>query len=1162
MDNKPEEVKASSSTRRKPARSTSHPIVRTREFNVSRAARDRYGFDGVLFSSTASDVSAHLHAVRELAHSMNRQRDASRSPEGIVHVSSLHAVGLIDQVYHHVLLHYRDIHRRALFTELLKELYRVHGREQVDEVLGQLTAAYPPADVYRRTVAVDQYLESIENGEAGREIALEELFLLWIENQNSAFHAFDELVGDRPVRNLPAYEPVVKAVSDMLAGLPPLGEDQQPLVELLLEPARIHPDSLEDQLRYIREHWGSYIGDLLLRILQGLDLFKEDHKGFFAGPGPGETRVYRFQGQEADIEKFSEDRDWMPEVVLLAKSTLVWLEQLSSSYGREVRTLDQIPDEELDRLAAWGITGLWLIGIWERSPASRRIKQIMGNGDAEASAYSLRSYDISAELGGWDALEKLKVRCAAHGIRLASDMVPNHTGLDSDWMVHHPERFISVPEPPFPSYTFTGENLSTAPEIAIHLEDHYYDRTDAAVVFKRVDNRTGEVRYIYHGNDGTHMPWNDTAQLDFLNPETRKAVIDLILRVARTFPIIRFDAAMTLAKRHFQRLWFPEPGTGGDIPSRADHGLTAEQFSAAMPDEFWREVVDRAAEQAPDTLLLAEAFWMMEGYFVRSLGMHRVYNSAFMNMLKGEENAKYRETIKNTLEFDRNILKRFVNFMNNPDEETAIVQFGREDKYFGVCTMMVTMPGLPMFGHGQVEGFTEKYGMEYRRAYLNERPDSALVARHEREIFPLVRRRHLFADVANFLLFDLYRSDGSVNENVFAYTNGEGHDRVLVLYNNAYEGAWGWIRLSAAYADRDGQGHRTLVQRDLADALGLHRDGDHFCLLYESRAALWFIRSSAEIAEQGIHIGLAGYGCQVFTKIREEEETTDGLYHALARQASGTGMPDIDAALRNTYLAPVYERLNPVVDRKSLQALLDALEQDVSSEGLSSLFQLYEVFLSGAMEFAHRDGSIEKALGRMHAVVAAAASLLHDGLPENPLHIAGVAGWLLLTPVCRLLPATAVDEWALPVRISVAMQPVAAERYRISLDRGTFETLLRLLLRYESWYANESHGPLEERESAEVVARRVLRGLCEDDQVTTFLGFNRYDDVVWYQKEGFEVLTWTLTMVAMCEELARTEVPQEVRTANAQRIARIAFEFRELEARSEYRVERLLGYES
>ena len=75
--------------------------------------------------------------------------------------------------------------------------------------------------------------------------------------------------------------------------------------------------------------------------------------------------------------------------------------------------------------------------------------------------------------------------------------------------------------------------------------------------------------------------------------------------------------------------------------------MTQEEFDRAMPVEFWREVVDRVAARAPDTLLLAEAFWMMEGYFVRTLGMHRVYNCAFMNMLRDEENANYRAVIKN-----------------------------------------------------------------------------------------------------------------------------------------------------------------------------------------------------------------------------------------------------------------------------------------------------------------------------------------------------------------------------------------------------------------------------------------------------------------------------------------------------------------------------------
>ena len=69
----------------------------------------------------------------------------------------------------------------------------------------------------------------------------------------------------------------------------------------------------------------------------------------------------------------------------------------------------------------------------------------------------------------------------------------------------------------------------------------------------------------------------------------------MILEVARRFPIIRFDAAMVLAKRHVQRLWFPLPGQGGSIPSRAEDAMTQEEFDSIMPQEFWREVVESRA---------------------------------------------------------------------------------------------------------------------------------------------------------------------------------------------------------------------------------------------------------------------------------------------------------------------------------------------------------------------------------------------------------------------------------------------------------------------------------------------------------------------------------------------------------------------------------------
>lgn len=589
------------------------------------------------------------------------------------------------------------------------------------------------------------------------------------------------------------------------AGICP-GPDGRSVVDHLSSVFR-EAESLSEQLDRALETWGDRLApELIERVLRAHDVVQEETT--FRGGGPGPVEVPRFDGHgddseagernvtnggggPVDVAQFTEDKDWMPSLVLIAKQTYVWLDQLSTEHGRPIRTLDAIPDEALAELARRGMSGLWLIGLWQRSEGSAEIKRCMGNPEALASAYSLYDYVIAEDLGGEAALEVLRERAADHGIRLAADMVPNHVGVDGRWVVERPELFVQLDRPPF-DYHFTGPDLCTSPDVEIRLDDGYWDRSDAAVVFERRNAETGEARYLYHGNDGTSMPWNDTAQLDYLNPEVRELVIQTVLDVARRFPVIRFDAAMTLARKHVRRLWHPPPGEGGAIPSRSRYAASSQAFDAAMPREFWRQVVERVQEECPDTLLLAEAFWMMEGYFVRTLGIHRVYNSAFMHMLRDEDNAGFRRLLREVLEHDPAVLERFVNFMNNPDEDSAVAQFGRGDKYFGVATLLSTLPGLPMFGHGQFEGFAEKYGMEYAKAYADESVDEGLLAHHERVIVPLLTRRSLFCGVEWFAMYDFVQEDGTVDENVIAYSNMSADgERSTVLFNNSAEATEG-----------------------------------------------------------------------------------------------------------------------------------------------------------------------------------------------------------------------------------------------------------------------------------------------------------------------------------------------------------------------------------
>jgi glycosidase len=835
---------------------------------------------------------------------------------------------------------------------------------------------------------------------------------------------------------------------------------------------------------------------------------------------------------------------------MIAKNVYVWLNQLCNKYRRDIRRLDQIPDEELDYLAQWNFTSLWLIGIWERSSASRKIKQIMGNPEAAASAYSLYDYVIAAELGGEAAFENLKQRATKRGIRLASDMVPNHTGIYSKWMVEKPDYFLQNPHPPYPSYSFSGPNLSDDHRVEVRIEDKYYNHSDAAVVFQRRDSHTGDVQYIYHGNDGTHMPWNDTAQLNLLNPELKEALIQTIMHVARKTPIIRFDAAMTLAKKHFQRLWFPQPGTGGAIPSRSDFSMTRDQFDNAMPQEFWREVVDRINSEMPETLLLAEAFWLMEGYFVRTLGMHRVYNSAFMHMMMKEENEKYRLLIKNTLEFNPEILKRYVNFMSNPDEETAVNQFGKGDKYFGVTIMMITLPGLPMFAHGQIEGFSEKYGMEYTRAYYNEFVDNYLVDRHKDEIFPLLKKRYLFSQVNNFQFYDFIDNSGNVNENVFAFSNTEWDERAFVVYNNSYTETKGTINHSFS-KPYSGAGYRSIR---LFEALNLKDDNRIYYKVYEHRTKLQYLLSGRDINEFGIYLPLWGYEYRVYLGF-EEIFDDNGDYEKLYRYLDGRGVFSLQETMNEINLAPLHYALSDLFNEESFSELKTFVSEKGKQEPESKLkkkidYTLQELLNSGRMLFEKEKviSGIEEDFGKLRKTFSEQKTK-KTGSGKK------IKGEEVKQEVKDILPVLLPQ--VILYRIFTGSDKTIKEGYdlfdRLLLNRVIFSSLSRFmppedagknvhLIKILSSSRSEELKQMFAGSSArsKKSLKLFLTSMFSDAEINSFLDVNEYKKKKYFSKDRFDYLiNWLYTLNSIFydekgkEKVSKVSVNRDSRISGA-----------------------------
>jgi glycosidase len=1128
---------------------------------LTREARQKYDLTNFEFNEKGNiEFNGDIYSVRLFVQKLNQKRDLINYPELAIKIAQFNGMALIWELYHDIIkLYQEETNEKTLLKELYEHLSRKIGEKTVEETTKNLIESFPPDPVFTNQVPPDEFLERKTTEFQNKINFLDEFVNLWVANENPSFSPYLEFFDDASLEKKTPYTQIIKEIELFFEDKPKFGPDNQNLIQMLRQPAKTFPHSIREQLEYISQNWGNLLGNNLYKILTALDLIREEER--FRGIGPGESLVYEYD--QLEYENFTPDKEWMPKVVMIAKNVFVWLAQLSKKYQHPINKLDEIPNEELDQLRDWGFNAIWLIGVWERSQASKTIKRWCGNPEAEASAYSLYDYVIAHDLGGLDALKNLKKRAWERGIRLASDMVPNHMGIVSKWVLEHPDWFIALPYPPFPSYNYSGQNLSGNSDIGIFIEDKYFTRSDAAVTFKRIDYRYGDERYIYHGNDGTSFPWNDTAQLNFLNSEVREAVIQMILHVSRIFSIIRFDAAMTLTRKHYQRLWFPEPGTGGAIPSRAEHGISREEFLDAFPNEFWREVVDRINEENPDTLLLAEAFWLLEGFFVRTLGMHRVYNSAFMNMLRDEDNAKYRAVIRNTIEFDPKILKRFVNFMNNPDEETAIKQFGDGEKYFGICTLMATMPGLPMFGHGQIEGYHEKYGMEYRKPYWNEEVNEGLLQHHKRTIFPLLKKRYLFAEVNNFLIYDFWTGN-YVNEDVFAYSNRFNNERALIIYHNKYAETKGYIKNSVGFSVKVGE-ESSIIQKTVAEGINLPKDA--YVTFKDYITGLEYIRRTNDLFDQGLYIELKAYQRCVYMDFQIIFDNEFFHYAQLHDLLAGKGVYNIQETFQEMVFKPLNQPFKEIINPKNIKNLLSAKDekrilQDIK-KNLNQFLEEAKKYSSSKSEILPVETEIIEKLSLILHLNSELRSIDLDSelyqelskyLPNTDFEQAILVSWVFVHNIGKLnnqnnyelRTRSLIDDWHLTKYIHIVLKSFIPDNDEELIEKLS---LIKILVKYQNLFGTISL-------SNNVEPPYIVR-LMSDPEVQQFLYFNRYQNILWFSAERFKILVRWLLLITTIQSLL---LKKQIATSVIEKTSKIINEWLEAADISGYQVQKFLEF--
>ena len=138
-------------------------------------------------------------------------------------------------------------------------------------------------------------------------------------------------------------------------------------------------------------------------------------------------------------------------------------------------------------------------------------------------------------------------------------------------------------------------------------------------------------------------------------------------------------------------------------------------------------------------------------------------------------------------------MEHLVNYLSTPDEEPAVNQFGNGKKYLGVCTLMSTFPGTPMFGHGQIEGYKERYGMDFLFPRSQEKPNEASIFLQQSKIKPLLENRHKFSGSENFKLYDYLSPEKEVINDVIAFSNKNNGYQSLIIFNNSNTQIDGYI---------------------------------------------------------------------------------------------------------------------------------------------------------------------------------------------------------------------------------------------------------------------------------------------------------------------------------------------------------------------------------
>ncbi|HEY6524689.1 MAG TPA: alpha-amylase family glycosyl hydrolase [Solirubrobacteraceae bacterium] len=463
-----------------------------------------------------------------------------------------------------------------------------------------------------------------------------------------------------------------------------------------------------------------------------------------------------------------------PRPTVYEINTAVWLERLGRKKGRAL-TLDEVPEADWDALAGLPVDAVWLMGVWERSPAglaialsdpgitaaNRAALPDLEPEDVIGSPYCVRDYVVDERFGGTEALAGARRQLARRGLGLILDYVPNHVAPDHPWTYDRPECLLA----------------GTAEDLALHPEAFL---ATAGVIAAK-------------GRDPYFAPWPDVVQLNAFSGALRDAVADTLITIGGQCDGLRCDMAMLMTNEVFGRTW-------------------GERAGPPPAEEYWPTQIRRVKAVRPDLLFMAEAYWDMEWTLQRQ-GFDLCYDKRLYDRLAHES----AESVRGHLQADSGYQEGLIRFIENHDEPRAAATFGPAQAR-AAAIVISTLQGARLYHDGQLEGSRTHIPVFLGRGPV-EAPDEGLRAFYQRLLGALARSdlkegEWRLCECAGW-------PDNPSHRELLAWCWSTPGSRHLVVVN--YSDAPAQARVSVPWGDLEGKAWQ---MEDALNGDRFERDGD------------------------------------------------------------------------------------------------------------------------------------------------------------------------------------------------------------------------------------------------------------------------------------------------------------------------------------------------